>query len=403
MSAPRRARAALAALALFAVSCGGDPAGPPETQPLVLSSESGSDQSGRAAQELADPLQVRVRRDGEPVPGVQVIWQTEDGTLEPSGVTDARGLASAVWTLPPRGGSAYATARIEGDEADPVQFRSESRAPELRMVSGDGQVVRVGGKVAEPLRVQATFDGRPLPRASVHWSCLAAPVLTDGDGMTSASCGVGLVAGTQSVEARLQGLEVAGIVFSVTATPGPLAILQVPEGWFFLPYWAGGGGAHVSVLAQDAYGNPVEGLPIAWSLAVGAGSHDAGAVTDATGWASVYVSPPDGYVGDLQVRAVAGGLEAVSSTFHHAHFMYYNPTGFGDVANSSAVTVAPGTTVRWVHAGSETHRLKPAGGVVTGYLDGYGAKFEQAFTSAGVHAWTCAIHSYETFTITVTP
>jgi len=403
MSVPCQARAALCALALFVASCGSDPAGPPETQRLAISAESGSNQSGRATTTLPSPLKVRVLREGIPVPGVQVIWETDDGALEASGATNAFGFASAIWTLPPRGGAAYATARIEADEAASVQFRAESRAPALRKVSGDGQAVTVGGKVQEPLRVQATFDGEPLPGLSVHWSCLAAPVLTDDDGMSSATCGMGERAGAVVQEARIQGLEVPGVSFSLTATPGPLAVLRVPEVWFDTRYWTGSGGITMSVFALDAYGNGLEGVSVSWSFAIGAGSFEGGGTSDASGWASVVAKPADGYAGDLQLRAAAGTIEAVSSTFHYAHFMFSNPTGFGDYPFPAGVSVSPGTVVRWAHAGSESHLLGPAGGTASGRLDNFGDVFEQAFTTAGVHEWTCALHSWETFTVTVTP
>src|SRR5690606_17679123 len=110
MSARPFPRAALAAVVLLAASCGTDPVAPPEAPSLVLTLESGADQAGRADRALPVPLQVRVRRDGVPAAGIPVLWQTADGSLQPSGVTDDEGRATAIWTLPTRGGRVQAEA-----------------------------------------------------------------------------------------------------------------------------------------------------------------------------------------------------------------------------------------------------------------------------------------------------
>lgn len=158
----------------------------------------------------------------------------------------------------------------------------------------------------------------------------------------------------------------------------------------------------MSVWALDAYGNPLEGVPVSWSFATGVGTLEGGSTTGASGWVSVFAKGAEGYVGDLQVRATAGSFEVVSATYHYSHFMFFNPTGFGDHSFPAGVSVAPGTVVRWAHAGNDGHLLGPAGGAWVGRLDNFGDVFEQVFTTAGVHEWVCSLHG-ETFTVTVTP
>ena len=401
----RQRRAALGlALALLASACSTDPVSPPDTtQPsFALTAVAGGGQVGRADRPLASPLQVAVTRDGAPAAGVHVVWYTADGLIEPSGVTDAQGIATAVWTLPRRTGHARTTAHLEGSGAVPVTFVAEARVPQLRRVSGDNQVGTVGEALPEPLSVQVLWDGEPLAGEAVVYSFHPTPVLTGPDGIATSSWRVGRSAGQHFAFARIDRLENPAVRFGATAEAGPPALLEMHPTSQANPYWIHGSPAHFSLTAKDAYGNVIPGMPIAWSLASGTGTW-VGTTTNQYGNAYVDVTASADYEGDLRVQAAAGAIQSVSEASRFTHFMFVDPTGWGDEAGPSSVTVASGTRVRWVHLGFWEHVIGPKGGIVSTRLSEYGAVAELSFTTPGVHEWICTLHDWEKFTITVEP
>ena len=395
-------RAGLAALALTA-SCSTDSVDPsaPPAPSFAITPESGSEQAARAEQPLPAPIQVRVRRDGVPVAGIQVMWHTLDGSLAPSGVTDAEGLAAAAWTLPPRGGRVRATARIE-ENAEPVVFFAEALLPRLLKVGGDKQTTAAGQALPQPLQVQVTWEGEPLAGEEVRWSFHPTPVLTGPDGIASVAWPVGGAAGDQQASAMVGRLRNPVVYFTATVTPGPVASIEMQPAWGNVRYWTHGSQVRFFVTARDAYGNAVDDAPVTWSLAAGAGEH-VGASAGFGGMAYVDVTPAADYFGDIRVRAAANGVEAISDPSRHAHFVFANPTGWGDVANPSSITVRSGTTVRWAHLGSEEHRVGPRGSIPNFILSQYGGLVERPFTTPGVIEWSCAVHEWESFTIVIEP
>ncbi len=83
-------------------------------------------QPGRRGQPLAQPLVVKtVDEFGNPVPGAQVNWATDEGELSAeTSVTGADGTASVTWTLGDEIGFQKATAKVEGATGSPVTFTS---------------------------------------------------------------------------------------------------------------------------------------------------------------------------------------------------------------------------------------------------------------------------------------
>jgi plastocyanin len=403
MLSPFPLRAGLAALALSAASCSTDPVDPfvPPVPTFTVTLESGAEQAGRAEQPLPAPVQVRVRRDGVPVAGIPVMWHTLDGSLAPSGVTDAEGLAAAAWTLPPRGGRMRASARIE-QIAEPVVFYAESGLPRILKVAGDKQTAVAGNALPQPLQVQVTWDGEPLAGEEVRWSFHPTPVLTGPDGIASITWSVGGAAGEQQSSAMVGRLRNPIVYFSATVTPGPVASLEMLRVPGDLRYWTHGSLIRFFLIARDAFGNTVRDAPITWSLAAGTGGH-AGTSTGEGGMAYVDVTPAADYFGDIRVRAAANAAEAISDPARHAHFIFADLTGWGDEAFPSSITVRSGTTVRWAHLGWWEHRVGPKGSIPNFILSQYGGVVERPFTIPGVVEWVCAEHEWESFTIVVEP
>jgi plastocyanin len=124
---PRQYMAALLAIASLAVGCGsGADAGGPNPSPLAIakSSPTGDNQTGTPGQTLAAPIRIAAARGGTPEAGIAVTWTASGtGSLSPgSGVTDANGIASAVWTLGQEAGTQTAQAAVSGAAGSPLIF-----------------------------------------------------------------------------------------------------------------------------------------------------------------------------------------------------------------------------------------------------------------------------------------
>ena len=144
------------ALALLA-GCGGgggaDGGGAAVVTPppavVALEIVSGAGQGGVPAEPLAQPLVVRVTRDGQPAAGVSVAFQASAGQVDADArATDAAGRAEVRWTLPADGGAiagARVTAQVAGSTAPAVTFAARRlRDDEMDLVLADpGVTVRL--------------------------------------------------------------------------------------------------------------------------------------------------------------------------------------------------------------------------------------------------------------------
>jgi plastocyanin len=100
------------------VACGASDRQAPDPTTLVLSRtplDNGHEQVGVAGARLPDSLRVLVTRDGVPVEGVNIIWFTTEGSLEPAAVrTGADGIAATTWTTLRLFAEQFAEARLDG-------------------------------------------------------------------------------------------------------------------------------------------------------------------------------------------------------------------------------------------------------------------------------------------------
>jgi uncharacterized protein YjdB len=148
----------------------------------------------------------------------------------------------------------------------------------LTIVSGDQQTGAVGQKLAVPL-VVAVADANQLPVAGVaiHWAPSAgtldnAQTQTGANGQASTGLTLGTMVGETSVVVTSTALANTSVTFAETASAGALAKLVVVSGAnqttltgepFTTPF---------VVRAEDASGNAVSGVTVAFSATSGGGS-----------------------------------------------------------------------------------------------------------------------------------
>lgn len=124
-------------------------------------------------------LQVTVRADGLPVPGVTVVWSTNDGSLgATTSVSDAAGVASTPWVLGTGAGQQRATARLAATSVGIAFQVTALPGPAGSMVklAGDRQAFQLRD-TPDSLKelVVRVLDayGNPNPGISVVWSVVS--------------------------------------------------------------------------------------------------------------------------------------------------------------------------------------------------------------------------------------
>ncbi|HEY0023860.1 MAG TPA: Ig-like domain-containing protein [Longimicrobium sp.] len=239
--------------------------------------------TGVAGGALGDSLAARVTdRHGNPVPGTPVVWfvAAGGGSISPAqGATDAQGIARAQWTLGTRVDSTH-VAEAALSLATRAQFTATVGLPfgaTLAKLSGDGQNATAGTELGQPLVVRLSLpDGRTVAGATVTWvaagnsgSVAPATAVTDHQGLARATWGLGTGAGTQTATATAGTLTTLFAATATAAAPAAMAALG-GDG-----QTAHAGSATADLLAvriTDAFGNPVPGATVSWSVERGGGT-----------------------------------------------------------------------------------------------------------------------------------
>jgi hypothetical protein len=203
--------------------------GPAPAQRIEL--VGGTDQRAPVGTALPQPLVVVVTDVfGNPVPDIEVEWDASSGTLDPeSSATGPDGRASSSWVLGSSLGAHTATAMSGELEGSPVTFTATAEpgsANRLLRVSGNGQSARPGQELAEPLVVRLVDrDGNGISGRAVTWvvgagggRVDATTSSTDANGEARARWTLGPTPGTNTLNAVVSGVGVAG--FTATATGG---------------------------------------------------------------------------------------------------------------------------------------------------------------------------------------
>jgi plastocyanin len=165
---------AIVAGASILADCGGSGSTTP-SKSIAKASPSNDNQTGTVAQQLALPIRVVVTQGGMPMVGETVSWvPVVAGTVTPSGVTDASGIATALWGLGTAAGTQTLRASVTG--AGSVLFSATADADvaanlaKTAAASGDAQSGFTTAQLPLPLRVIVTDQfGNPVNGIDVDW------------------------------------------------------------------------------------------------------------------------------------------------------------------------------------------------------------------------------------------
>lgn len=196
-----------------------------------IAAVSGDGQRGAPGSTLLQPFVVEVEdADGNPTPGVAVIWSVTEGggsLSSLSSTTGSDGQASVTLTLSAVAETHTVTASVDGLAGSPVSFNAEAVAPaSLTAVQGDGQEARISQPLADSLVVVVEGDDAlPLPGATVQWSVTSgtgsvstSSGITDAAGRTATAFTLGTELGAQSARATAPDIPGSNVVFNAQAS-----------------------------------------------------------------------------------------------------------------------------------------------------------------------------------------
>ena len=240
MSYPLRRPALLLALALITACGGGDLIIPTDNEPRFTIVQGGNGQIGASGEALSQPLIVRaVDGSGQGVAGLPVTWTVRSGggaIIPAAAETDSDGFATARWTLGPVDGEQQVQARVS--DAEPVLFTATATGGEdppplpavVEAVEGDGQRAAPGAEVpiAPAVRVLDS-DGDPVEGVAITFVVTGGGGTVEGAATVTGPDGIGRVdrwtlggtAGTNTLEARADGLAGSPVVFTAEAVAAP--------------------------------------------------------------------------------------------------------------------------------------------------------------------------------------
>ena len=253
---------------------------------------------------------------GNGVSGVSIAWGvTGGGSVNPTAsVTDQNGGAQTVRTTPaaPVAATTTATATIAGTPRT-VSFAVTvvNSGPALIVkVTGDAQSAVAGATLPTALQVRVTNGvGNPEPNAVVTFTTPnggsfpgGVAVSTDANGLASTTWKLGVLAGAQTAQAAVGGP--TPVVFTATATAGPLSASLSTVAVNPASITAGGSGSLITVTAKDGGGNPISGLPVVLGV-IGAASTTPLAVTNVSGQSTSTLTAT--LAGTKVISATVGG------------------------------------------------------------------------------------------------
>lgn len=204
----------------------------------------------------------------------------------------------------------------------------DGEATHIKIVGGDKQSGRVGEALTDPLVVQVTDSrDRPVNGVSVAFEftsggpgaqIVPATATTDANGKATVQVVLGTTIGPQTGQASVvtQGAKAPAISFTVMAVPENANGIAVASGDDQTGAAGSKLGQPLVVQVTDAFGNPISGVRIDWSVEGGGSVSDASTTTDDSGLASVErtLGPT---AGPQSTLASSVGLAGSPVTFTH--------------------------------------------------------------------------------------
>ena len=200
------------ALTLAIGACGDDGGTAPADSDPVVAKQSGDTQAADPGETLADPIVVRVTRDGAPLSGQTVAWSvaTGGGSVAPAtSTTGANGDASTTWTLGATAGGQSIEASVAGATASPLTFFATATAPAPAAAS-----VSVEDNFFDPSSARIAMGGM----VTWTWNGAVAHNVTFSSGTNSATQASGTFvrdfpsAGSFSYSCTIHGAAMSGTV-----------------------------------------------------------------------------------------------------------------------------------------------------------------------------------------------
>jgi adhesin/invasin len=339
-------------LAVVGSACGGgDLTLPREGEPAAVEILRGDRQNGTVGEALGDSLVVKVTdRFGNPVGGATVTWSPEGGgSVSPvESVTATDGRAGTTRVLGPQPSTYFTIARVEG-LPDPVTFTSTGLAARL-VITAELPAIAVSGVPLSPqpaLRLEDA-DGTPIAREGV---IVTVQIASGGGSLTGATTATSDAEG----QVAFTDLAISGspgtrrLIFAADAfapaTSTPIA-LGVGAPSSIEPVAGDDQTATVgeavpidpSVMVRDADGNPLDGIPVTFTVTGGDGTvSDNTPVTGSDGVATVGEWKLGTTAGDNTISAAVAGQDLSGSP------VVFSATGTpgGVSAEQSTLTAAP--------------------------------------------------------------
>jgi hypothetical protein len=264
--------------------------------PASIAAVTAAAQTAPAGRSLTRPIEVEVlSKSGQPVADVAVRFggDSSDGRAEPATVqTDAKGRASARWTLGDAPGRQSIQIAVDGVSEPLVVFaEAEPVASNLRSVPlSDGPSGRVGEEVTGEVGLRLTDSlGRALPGVPVNWtardggSAVGLTPRTDSLGESRVHWTLGPKTGRQRAYASIgAGRAIPSVTISATALPGVPTATTVVGGAGQSGVVGGALSRPIVLRVTDVGGNPVAGATVSLLPAHGSVA-DSALVSDSSG------------------------------------------------------------------------------------------------------------------------
>jgi adhesin/invasin len=260
---------------------------------------------------------------GNPVGGAAVTFEVIQGggSVSSATVTTATdGSASATWTLGTAVGQNSARARVSSGASVMASVGATAGAAARAVKhAGDNQTAIVGTAVAvRPAVLIEDRFGNPVPNATVNFVIgtgggnAGGSAVSGADGIASTSQWVlGTLATSNTLTASSVGT--GAVTFSAIALPGPVTSLSKVAGDGQVAPVGGAVPVRPAVVARDAHGNAVPGVPVSFVVTVGGGAVAGGsATTDQSGGAAVESWVVGTVAGQQELTATAEGAPPVT-------------------------------------------------------------------------------------------